>query len=183
MKFKATPHCLSFALVRCSMQWQWSFWVKAERMVNAFSTHAFAALYECHTYTHTYIYTHIHIYAYISYTHIYMCVYTLHTHMHTYTKNKLKIPLLLISCIWRTRPRVPAGTHAVDAVLTRWDDIRSHCQAHLSTFFFFFCLLFSLLSANLCRTDADNVHATAEGAHSLCIFRSVAFIRCKGACR
>lgn len=30
------------------------------------------------------------------------------------------------------------------------------------------------------RTEVENVSATVTGAHSLCIFRSVAFIRCKG---
>ncbi len=51
------------------------------------------------------------------------------------------------------------------------DDIRSQCLhwTHLLMF-----------AGNMYRTDADNVNAILEGAHSLCIFRSVAFIRCNG---
>lgn len=51
------------------------------------------------------------------------------------------------------------------------NSIRSRCWrwTHLMMF-----------AGNMYRTDTDRVNATHEGAHSLCIFRSVAFIRCNG---
>lgn len=52
---------------------------------------------------------------------------------------------------------------------TNRNDIRSHCKTHLLMF-----------SGHMYGTGEENVSATVTGAHSLCIFRSVAFIRCKG---
>lgn len=40
--------------------------------------------------------------------------------------------------------------------------------------------LILMFSGNMNGVDVDKVNAILEGAHSLCIFRSVAFIRCNG---
>ena len=66
--------------------------------------------------------------------------------------------------VWKpARCRIPMWTNRTD--------IRSQCccWTHLLMF-----------AGNMYRTGADNVNAILEGAHSLCIFRSVAFIRCNG---